>query len=91
MKQFFANMNYWQVAFYRVLLYALVVGIGDFLTDTETWSQATWNDTGLFLKIRMFLSNGVTMAVVIVAFLDNTMTQLRNGNGKGDTATPTKP
>lgn len=90
MKQFFTNMNYWQVAFWRVLLYMTVVGAGDFLTDTETWSQDTWNATGLFLKVRLFLSNWVAMAGVLLAFLDSTMSELRgkkNGNGVGHTET----
>lgn len=69
------------MAVFRVVLYSLAVGVADFLTDTESWSQETWNNTGLFLKVRMFASNGVAMVMVVIAFLDTTMTQLRNGNG----------
>lgn len=79
MKELISKLTYWKMAALRVGLYSLIVGVSDFLTDTETWSQETWDATGLFLKSRMFLGNGVAMATVIVAFLDTTMSALRNG------------
>lgn len=90
MKEFFANLNYWKVATTRCLIYMSIAGISDFLTDTETWSEKTWDDTGLFLKTRLFLGVWVTMATILVAFLDSTMAQLRNGK-TGDTQFIKKP
>lgn len=85
MKQWLSSLNYWKLATIRCLIYMSIAGIADFLTDTETWSQETWNNTGPFLKIRLLLGTWATMATILVAFLDNTMSRLKNGKSSGDT------
>lgn len=84
MKKFMGNVWYWKMAVARVFLYMLTVGIADFMTDTETWSQTTWDDTGVFLKVRLFMSNGAAMIIVLVAFLDSSIQMLRGGSGNTD-------
>lgn len=74
----FEHLSYWRVATGRALLYMFVVGVTDFLMNTEEWSQATWNDSGPFPLARLFLGTAAVMATVLVAFLDSTMTELRN-------------
>lgn len=78
MKTTWEHMSYWRVAFGRALLYMFVVGTTDFLMNTEEWSQATWNDTGPFMLTRLFLGTAAVMVTVLIAFLDSTMTELRN-------------
>lgn len=78
MKSLFENISYWRMALGRALLYMLIVGTIDFLKNTEEWSQVTWNDTGPFIIARLFLGTFVVMATVLIAFLDSTMTELRN-------------
>lgn len=80
MTEFFNKISYWKMAFFRACLYACIVFVIDFLTDTETWSQQTWDDTGPFLIWRLFLGAGVESAMTLVAFLDSTMANLRKGN-----------
>lgn len=75
-------MNYWKLAIFKVCLYSVVVGASDFLTDTETWSQETWNATGWFELCRIWVSNWVAMAGVVLAFLDTSMGQLREQSNK---------
>ncbi len=82
------HFTYWKMAFFKALLYMLVVGATDFLTNTETWSQETWDNTGPFIVIRMFCGVAIAMLTVMIAFLDSTMSNLKNGKlSSGDTTT----
>jgi len=74
----FEHWSYWRVATCRALLYMFVVGVTDFLMNTEKWTQVTWSESGPFVITRLFLGTAAVMATVLVAFLDSTMTELRN-------------
>lgn len=92
MKQLAKAFFLFKLAWFRCLLYALVVGWSEFEHLTETWSQATWDNTGKFELVRLFghtIFGGV--AGVILAFLDQTVTNIRNGRNPiptGDTNPP---
>lgn len=88
-----ALMTYWKMAWLRAIIYMLFVGGTTFLGQTETWSDATWHDLGTFLRTRLVFTCCIASFGTLLAFLDTTMGQLRNGKttiGTGDTQQITK-
>jgi hypothetical protein len=85
--KFWKSAMYWRLAIAKCLLYMITVGVTSFLTQTETWSQETWDETKPFLFWRVFLIAGVAMIGVLIAFLDTSIQQIKNGNGKETTET----
>lgn len=70
---------YWKMAWLRATIYLLIVGVTTFLTLTETFSDKTWLEMGFFLKARLVAQCFVSAFTTLVAFLDTTMSSLRNG------------
>ena len=78
MRAFFSSLNYWKVAFLRCAIYAGVVFGTTFMSQTEEMGTQAWADTGWFLKSRIFVACSVAALTTVVAFLDSTMSTLRN-------------
>jgi hypothetical protein len=72
-------LTYWKMAWLRATLYACIVGGSTAQALSETWSDATWNNMGFFLKARFFVAVGLAAGGAVLAFIDQTMGQLRNG------------
>lgn len=82
MTEFFRKINYWKMAWLRVILFATASGFHYFLSHTETWSDTTWNDTGPFLLTRLAMGTAGEMILVVIAFLDQSIARIKNGDVK---------
>lgn len=60
-----------RLVWFRVLCYFAVPWFVTFLGQTETWSDATWKETGWFLKVRLFMTCTVAGLAALVAFIDS--------------------
>jgi len=49
-----------------------------FLSQTETWSGSTWDDTAPFLKARVFAYSGMSGLMALAAFIDQSMARARD-------------
>lgn len=63
----------YRLAWVRVSLYFLIPAATAWLAQTETWSQATWDETGIFIKVRVMIISCVAGSGGIAAFLDQSL------------------
>lgn len=71
---------YWRLAVLRVVVYMAIIASGTFLTATEDFSSSQWDETGQFLKLRIYLSCAGAAGMVFISFMDNTMGELRKAH-----------
>src|SRR5437867_3995759 len=83
--------NSYKLVFLRALIYTLIPAATLFLSQTETWSEASWNETGWFLRSRLLVSCVVAGITALASFIDQTVHRARTEletkrkNGNGDT------
>ena len=77
MKQAWETVVAFKLVWIRVALYAAIPSVTTFLSQTETWSGQTWNDTATFLKVRVLLYSSLAGCMALAAFIDSSMQRAR--------------
>ena len=87
MKATWETIVAFKLVWVRVLLYVLIPSVTTFLSQTETWSGQTWNDTAVFLKARVFLYSALSGCMALAAFIDSSMQRAKDElkSKRGDT------
>lgn len=68
----------YKLVWFRAFCYFFIPAATLFLTQTETYSEETWNAMGAFLKSRLILSCVVCGAMSICAYIDSSLQKARN-------------
>ena len=68
----------YKLVWVRVILYMLIPSVTTFLSQTETWSGETWNNTSTFLKCRVFAYSGMAGLMALAAFIDQSLARARS-------------
>ena len=61
----------------RVFCYFLIPAATLFLTQTETWSEKTWAETGPFLRGRLYTACLIAGLSAICAYIDSSFARAR--------------
>lgn len=88
MKALFQRLDYWKLAFLLCGILSVASVLTTFLAVTETWSDDTWQNLGLFLRIRLIITCLLAGIPTVVAFLNKTVARLEEGKpliNPGDT------
>lgn len=85
-KRFLSSMLYWKLAIWKLANGCLKVGLMAFLgaTAAKHWSAMNGDE-----KLVIWLTATVAVSTFVDAFIDQTMTTLRNGNGHSNGSTGT--
>lgn len=76
----------------RVFCYFFIPAVTLFLTQTETWSEKTWAETGTFLRGRLYAACLVAGLTAICAYLDSSLQRARDRSSlMKEERTPTTP
>lgn len=67
----------YRLVWIRVAFYFLTPAATLFLTQTETWSQGTWDALGAFLKGRLFLACFIAGGTGFCAYIDSSLQSAR--------------
>lgn len=84
MKAFLHSVNYWKLAWFLCFVMAVGSMINTFLAMTETWSDKTWDEMGVFTRFRLAMQCSAAGLFVVIAFLNKTVARLEEGK-EGDT------
>lgn len=68
----------YKLVWVRVTFYFIFPAFTLFLTQTETWSQATWDELGVFLKSRLFIACFLSGFSGLCAYIDSSMQRARD-------------
>lgn len=79
MKALLHSMNYWKLAFGLCAIMYFSTCISTFMAVSETWSDTTWREMGIFLKVRFLVVCAASGIPVIIAFLNKTISRLEEG------------
>lgn len=72
-KEAWETLVAFKLVWVRVMLYVLVPSVTAFLTQTETWSGETWDNTHWFLKARLVVSCSIPGCLALAAFIDQSL------------------
>lgn len=71
------GMIAFKLVWFRVSCYFFVPAVTLFLTQTETWSDKTWEETGAFLKVRLYAACLIAGLSAICAYIDSSFQRAR--------------
>lgn len=71
MNAFYDTLIAFKLVWLRVACYFIIPFVTTFLGLTETWSGQNWDDSGAFLKARLFLSCFISGITSFVAYIDS--------------------
>lgn len=80
MKAFTDTIIAYKLAWIRVAFYFLIPAGTLFLTQTETFSDQTWNGMGGFLKSRLVLQCCIAGASALAAYLDSSFQRAQDSS-----------
>lgn len=78
MKQAWETVVAFKLVWVRVLLYVMIPSVTTFLSQTETWSGTTWDETATFLKVRVLFYSALAGAMALAAFIDQSMNRAKS-------------
>ncbi len=67
------TISAFKLIYFRIAIYFLVPSATVFLSQTETWSQQEWNDTGSFLKGRLLIACMVAGFTAVAGYIDSSL------------------
>lgn len=71
------NMVAFKLVWLRVACYFFIPAATLFLTQTETWSEKTWAETGAFLKGRLYTACLISGLSAMCAYIDSSFARAR--------------
>lgn len=70
----------YKLVWLRVLGYFIIPSATLFLTQTETLSDANWNEMGWFLKSRLLVQCFIAGFAALMAYIDSSMQRARESH-----------
>jgi hypothetical protein len=78
MRQAWETVVAFKLVWIRVSCYFIIPFVIMFLSQTETWSGETWDNTHPFLKWRLFVTCCIAGLNALIAFIDQSMSRAKD-------------
>ena len=78
MKKLSISFQAYRLVWVRTAFYFFIPSLTLFLTQTETWSDETWSNSGAFSRARLIIACCIAGSTALAAYIDQSLNRARS-------------